>query len=76
MAPDATVLVALRRPSSFLHWSFDGGGLLAGCTDAADSDTSAALPDHGGVVSESDRVSGLKLRKCINAVKVLSKSGA
>eukprot|EP00966_Prymnesium_polylepis_P019291 444964-Prymnesium_polylepis.1 len=45
MAPDATVLVALRRPSRFLHHSFDGGGLLARCTDAVD--TSAALrPDH------------------------------
>jgi len=44
MAPDATVLVALRRQSSFLHRSFDGGGLLGRCTDAAD--TSAALrPD-------------------------------
>jgi hypothetical protein len=44
MAPHATVLVALRRQSSFLHRSFDGGGLIGRCTDAAD--TSAALgPD-------------------------------
>jgi len=36
MALDATVLVALRRQSSFLQRSFDGGGLLGRCTDAAD----------------------------------------
>jgi len=41
MALDATVLVALRRQSSFLQRSFDGGGLLGRCTDAAD--TLAAL---------------------------------
>eukprot|EP00966_Prymnesium_polylepis_P037864 878428-Prymnesium_polylepis.1 len=43
MAPDATVLVALRRQSSFSHRYFDGDGVLGRRTEAADSDTSAGL---------------------------------
>eukprot|EP00966_Prymnesium_polylepis_P075373 1748256-Prymnesium_polylepis.1 len=35
MAPDATVLVALRRQSSFPHRSLDGGGLLGWSGGAA-----------------------------------------
>eukprot|EP00966_Prymnesium_polylepis_P061974 1438116-Prymnesium_polylepis.1 len=52
MAPHATVLVALRRQSSFLHRSFDGGGLLGRCvltlpTRQPRSDPTARLARDG-----------------------------